>query len=265
LEEIKQQGTAGANNPRCYLMVLIPQQSDPTLYAMRLACEEKAKSEPSRGYLGASIIGDPCARKIWYMYNGFPREPFKAGTLWNFEDGHRTEDLIAKRLRMVKGIELWTHDDNGKQFGFSMFKGRFAGHCDGIIRGLIQAPKRLHLWECKACAVKKFEEFKACKFKYGEKNALENWSITYFVQHQIYMHKFEIDRGYMTVALAGGRDIDSCRTEYRPEIAERYTDRAEAIIEAKSPPPRISEDANFWLCRFCDYQESCHNGLRTVS
>lgn len=238
-------------------MVLIPQQTDPTLDAMRLACEEKSKQEPRRGYLGASSIGDPCARKLWYMYNGFPSEPFKAETLWNFEDGHRTEDLIAARLRMVKSIELFTHDENGKQFGFSMFGGKFAGHYDGVIRGLIQAPKAWHIWENKACSLKKFNEFKACKIKYGEKNALENWNMTYFVQHQIYMHKENIDRGYLTVALAGGRDIDSCRTEYKPEIAERYTDRAEAIINAKSPPPRISEDATFWLCRFCNQQENC--------
>ena len=239
-------------------MVLIPKQSDPTLDAMRLACEENAKQEPRRGYLGASSIGDPCARKLWYGFNDYPAEPFKAETLWNFEDGHRTEDLIASRLRMVKGVELHTHDENGNQFGFSMFGGRFAGHYDGVIRGLIQAPKAWHIWENKACSEKKFKEFQSCKFKHGEKNALENWNMTYFVQHQIYMHKENIDRGYLTVALAGGRDIDSCRTNYQPEIAERYIDRAEAIINATSPPSRISEKPDFWLCRFCNQQENCH-------
>lgn len=239
-------------------MVSIPQKGDPTLDAMKKAIEA-AQSRHKRNYLGASLVGNPCARQIWYEYNGHEKEPFSAETLMNFEDGHRTEDLTAARLRMVPGIELWTHDENGQQYGFSIFEGKFKGHCDGIIRGLVQAPKAVHIWECKASAAKKYGEFQNAKAKWGEKLALKNWNENYFIQAQLYMHFLKIDRHYMTVALAGGRDYESCRTEYEPEKAEWAIDRAAKIINAKEAPPKINEKKDFYLCRWCSFRDTCHD------
>lgn len=240
-------------------MVAIPLQNDPTLEAMKRVCEERAaKVTKERDYLGASLIGEECVRKVWYSYNHYPRQPFSASTLWNFEDGHRIEDIIADRLRLIPGIQLWTHQENGQQYGFSALNGKFRGHVDGVIKGLLQAPKAPHVWENKCSAQKKFDEFKALKVKHGEKNTLKEWNYNYFVQAQLYMHYLQIDRHYMTVALAGGRDIDSCRTEYQGEVAEKYINRADSVLKAKDEPPRLSDKPDFWLCRFCDFKDVCH-------
>lgn len=239
-------------------MPIIPPKPDFTIEAMKKACERKALEQPARSYVGASIIGHPCARFIWYGYKQYPKKPFTAKTLWAFDDGHRTEDLISERLRLIDGIELKTHNENGYQYGFSMYDGQFKGHYDGQIKGILQAPKAWHVWECKCCSEKKFKEFQKTKQKYGEKDTLQTWNVIYWVQAQIYMDKTGYDRHYTTVASAGGRDLDSCRTEYKPEVAERYKDRARAIIETKQPPPRISENQDHWQCRFCDYREVCH-------
>ena len=243
-------------------MAIIPDLRDPTLEAMKRVMEAQ-QDTTRRNYLGASLIGNECARQIYYEYNGYPRLLFEAETLMNFEDGHRTEDLTASRLRLVDGIELWTHDEKGEQFGFSAFEGKFSGHCDGVIRGLRQAPKTLHVWEAKCSAYKKFNEFKNAKQKFGDKLALKNWNTNYFAQAQLYMHYLQIDRHYMTVALAGGRDYDSCRTEYQPDIAQFYIDRADKIINAKEPPPKINDKPDFFLCRFCNFKEICHNAKNT--
>jgi hypothetical protein len=239
-------------------MVAIPQKNDPTIEAMKAKIKAAQHDQKKRDYLGASLIGNPCARQIWYEYNGYPKEPFEAETLMNFEDGHRTEDLTAQRLRLVGGIELWTHDEQGNQFGFSALGGKFKGHCDGVIRGLLQAPKALHVWEAKCSAEKKFNEFKAAKAKWGEKLALKNWNENYFIQAQLYMRFLQIDRHYTTVELAGGRDYDSCRTEYEPEVAAYAIDKAEKIISAKEPPPKINEKKDFYLCRWCAFRDICH-------
>ncbi len=240
-------------------MVSIPQAVyDPTIEAIRRACEIAGNSEKKRDYIGASAIGNPCARQIWYDYKQYPKEPFRAETLWNFEDGHRVEDIIAARLRMVPCIELWTHDVDGKQFERTAFGGKFKAHPDGVLLGLLQAPKTHHIWENKASGQKKFNEFQNCKAKYGEKQALKNWNENYFVQAQILMKLFEMTRHYMTVALAGGREIDSCRTEYQPEIAEKYLDRAGKMLEATVEPPRISEKPDFYICSYCSFKGICH-------
>src|SRR6187402_2841122 len=133
-------------------MVALPNPVDPTIEALKHAVKMMGQKQENRDYLGASLIGTQCSRQIFYTYNHYPKEPFEAETLWNFEDGNRTEDLIAARLRLIPGIELWTHDENGKQYGFSALNGKFRGHVDGVICGLLQAPKKNHIWENKSCA-----------------------------------------------------------------------------------------------------------------
>lgn len=238
-------------------MVKIPQQEDPTLQAMYLAIEARQDKE-QRDYLGASLIGNPCARQIWYQYNGYNKAPFKAETLMNFEDGHRTEELTAERLRMVEGIELQTHNEDGSQFGFSSIGGKFKGHCDGFIRGLKQAPKSWHVWECKSSSQKKWNEFKRLKATYGEKGVLREWNENYYVQAQLYMHYSGLNRHYLTLAYAGGREYDSCRTEYDEAVAAKYINRAERIIEANSEPPKMSKNKDFYICKWCDFSKECH-------
>lgn len=242
-------------------MVAIPQREDPTLEALKAIVERefasKSKDE-KRDYLGASAIGDPCARKIWYQLHGYEGEPFKAHTIWGFEDGHKQEDEMARRLRMIPGIELWTHGPNGKQYGFTMMDGKFKGHADGVIRGLLQAPKALHIWENKASGQKKYDEFTKAKNDFGEKNTLEQWNKGYFIQAQLLMHKFQIDRHYCTVELAGGRDVQSCRTEYQPQVAEAAINKADMILSARQEPARVSEKPDFYLCKWCPFREICH-------
>jgi len=244
-------------------MTKIPQKKDPTLEAMKRVIEGKQHLEQPRNYLGASLIGSECARRIWYTYNKFHCEPFSAQTLMNFEDGHRTEDLTAERLKSVKGITLRTHNTSGKQFGFSVFDGKFKGHYDGLILGLLQAPKTWHVWENKCSGDKKWKEFKRCKEKHGEKETLKNWSYPYYVQAQLYMHYEGMDRHYLTLAYAGGRNYESCRTEYDEAVASKYIERAHKIIEAKNEPPRIREEQDYYICKMCPYRAECH-GIKEV-
>ncbi len=52
-------------------------------------------------------------------------------------------------LKSVPGIELHTQGQDGKQINFKLFGGHFAGSLDGVIRGIPEAPKTWHVWECK--------------------------------------------------------------------------------------------------------------------
>lgn len=238
-------------------MVSIPEQIDLTLDAMRRISAERGNGEPRRGYLGASELGRQCVRAIWYSFTGVKGKPREAKLCWAAEDGHHTEELIAKRLRMIPGVELQSHNEHGEQLGFSVLDGRFQGHCDGVIKGLIQAPKAVHIWENKTKAQKYFDDFQKKKRIYGEKRALKEWNETYYVQAQLYMHFMQINRHYLTVALPGGRDIDSCRTEYKPEVGEAAYDRAQKLLNITVPPPRINDKADFFVCKMCEHADHC--------
>lgn len=236
-------------------MVEIPERGDPTLAAIDKILEDETNGQPKRRYIGASSIGDPCARKLWYRYHTDLPETFDAETIRKFNDGHRCEDVMADLLRRVPGVQLWTHDEKtGEQYGFE--DGPFSGHYDGIVLGLLQAPKAPAIWEHKATDTKKFETLKKLK-AIDEKTALRDWSAVYYAQAVVYMHKAELTRHYLTVSTPGLRDYVSVRTEENPAMAEALIMKAKRIAAAKTPPERIG-GPDYWLCKWCSFYGECH-------
>ncbi|CAN5149289.1 hypothetical protein BH10PLA2_BH10PLA2_19900 [soil metagenome] len=240
-------------------MVALPERFDPTLAAMDAEMERRAAEQPPRSYLGASQIGEACERKLWYSIQpGIARERFNAATLRRFEDGHRSEDVMIKRLRMVSGVELHTVDETGQQFGFSDLAGRFKGHVDGLMRGILQAPETDHVWEAKCVNEKKFAEFQKLKTSVGEKATLSEWDAVYYAQAIVYMHYFDMKRHYLVVMTPGARDHASCRTDANPEMAQALRAKAKRILDATKPPARLSERPEFWKCKMCQFRSVCH-------
>jgi len=241
------------------MVKLIFDDADPTLTEADQRIEMREAERPKRSYLGVSGIGD-CTRKNYYRFHGVQSAPFNAKTLKNFRDGHRTEDLLIDDLRGVEGLTIVDRDpESGKQIEVSDFDGHFQGHLDFEVLGLKQAPKTWHVGEIKCSSQKKFDEFRKIKNKFGEKQTLFNWNMTYFVQAQLYMAYRGRKRHWTVVGSAGGRDWTSCRTDYDREQAEYYMNRAERIIyEPDIIPQRISEAQDFWLCRFCEFNGPCH-------
>lgn len=231
---------------------------DPTLEAVDAALEAK-QSRHARDYLGMSAIGRPCEREIWYGYRWCSVIAFNATTLKRFADGHHGEDLQAARLRMVDGIELHTHTEDGDQFGFYDLGGHLRGHMDGAIRGLLQAPKTWHVWEHKQVDPKKQTALEKAKREHGEKGALKVWDETYHAQAQLYLHFSGMTRHYLTCSTPGGRHTISARTDYDMSTALWLIERAHRVIVADSPPPRLSEDPDYYICRWCDFSKICHD------
>lgn len=235
-------------------MVAIPPRRDPVLDAIDRILEEETNSQPKRTYIGASSIGDNCARKLWYRYHTDMKETFPADTIRKFNDGHRCEDIMAGLLRKVPGIELYTHKEDGSQYGFE--DGPFKGNYDGIIGGLPMSSK-WHIFEHKAVNEKKFEELKKLK-AVNEKTALRNWDRIYFAQAVIYMDYEGLERHYMTVCTPGLRDYTSVRTEADPAFAMALKAKAHRIANAKEPPERIG-GPDYFECRWCFFHGVCHS------
>lgn len=212
----------------------------------------------NRNYLGMSEIGESCWRMLWYRFRNVNTEILTLKSLLAIEDGYKQEDIMADRLRLVPGVELHTIDpETKKQFAFQYFGGHFCGHCDGKIKGILEAPKTEHIWENKAVNEKKFNEFKKIISDVGEKETLEKWDETYYAQSQIYMHSAKLDRHYLTVEAPGGRDYSSCRTEYNGKVALSILAKAETILKSEKPLPRLSENRSFYKCNWCKQKEIC--------
>lgn len=235
-------------------------QNDPTLEAADRALIEAESKKERRQYLGMSQVGDSCKRKTWYSFRWVLRELFDAATIKRFHDGHSSETVQSDRLRMVPGITLETlHPITREQFRYVDHDGHFSGHCDGKITGILQAPKKLHIWEAKSTSEKKLAEFRKIKADLGEKATLKKWNPVYYGQAQLYMHYEGTDRHYLTVSSPGVRDWDSCRTEYDHAAALKLKADAARIIKSDEPLDKISEDKSWFECRYCPYSGICHN------
>lgn len=238
--------------------------SDPTLEAVDKAMEaaSAARGAGFNARVSCGTVGKECSRQLWYLFRWAHKpEGFKAETLRIFEDGHAQEALMAKRLRMVDGIELHTVDPaTGKQIQHFDLDGHMTGKQDGAIVGLLQAPKAWHVWEHKAVNSVKFNKLQKLIGEFGEKAALREWDMEYFTQHQLYMHYMGVDRGYLTCSTPGGRDYIGVRTEYDAEFSLRAIARAKRIIESQHPLEKISQKADFFQCKFCPAQNICHKG-----
>ena len=89
--------------------------------------------KPARDYLGASRVGEPCARKLVYEVTRTPKDDgkeFGGNILRIFDAGHQFEDLCIRWLTSA-GFDVRTRNRSGEQFGFSIAGGRIRGHIDG--------------------------------------------------------------------------------------------------------------------------------------
>jgi hypothetical protein len=218
-----------------------------TLEAIERAVEE-AVDDGLRPHLGASLIGRPCERALWYVFRWARASRFEGRMLRLFARGQREEDAIAALLRAA-GIDVVQADpDTGEQYRFAA--GHFGGSMDGAVHGLPEAPHAWHVLECKTHGAKSFNDLAA---KGVQAAKPEHWA-----QMQCYMHWTGMERALYAAVCKDDDRLHLERIEYDRAEAERLFAKAQRIIAAPEPPPGISEDPAWWQCKLCDYHALCH-------
>jgi hypothetical protein len=205
--------------------------------------------------LGASRIGEPCARKLVYEYARTPKDEgkeFAGAILRIFEAGHQLEDLCIRWLRAA-GFDLRTRNRLGEQFGFTIADGRIRGHIDGVV---VDGPDVGVAWpalfEHKALGQKSWIDV----VKRGVRTARP----VYFAQMQLYMAYMQLPVALFT---ATNRDSLALYHEIVPfdaAEAQALSDKAVAVIraaEAGELLPRIAAASDFFICRSCPYAQRC--------
>lgn len=210
-----------------------------------------------RSYLGGSRLGEECARKLQYEYEGAPGKPIPAKIQMVFAIGHASEDAVAALLRAA-GFVIKTHDSNGCQFGFSTAGGRIKGHVDGVV---IDGPTEFgpfpYLWETKAVGNKYWNAI----VKHGvakERPVYAGQVATY----QAYMDLTDNPALFSIVNRDSGA-IAFERLPFDAKLAQECTDRGVQVLQASEAGDRVPRpypDQDFYKCKFCDYAEVCWNG-----
>lgn len=208
-----------------------------------------------RQYLGASRIGEPCARKLVFELTQTPKDSgaqFDGATLRVFDAGHQFEALSIRWLRRA-GFDLRDRQKNGRQFGFTTAGGRIRGHIDGVIvAGPDVGISWPALWEHKALGSKSWNDV--------VKRGLVVSRPVYFAQAQLYMAYMALEIALVTVLNRDTQRLVHEVVPFDPAAAQALSDRAVDILriaEAGELPPRIASEPAFYLCRMCPYSRRC--------
>lgn len=236
-------------------MVAIPENKETTANKID-AWHKEAQSQLPRAHLGASIIGNECERALWYSFRWVTRVQHEGRLLRLFRRGHDEENYFVADLRRI-GVEvLETNPETGKQWQYSALGGHFGGSCDGLCINVPEAPKTPHIAEFKTHAEKSFNDLK--------KKGVQESKPVHYSQMQVYMHLQGFDRALYLAVNKNNDELYSERIKYDEAAANALFAKAERIVKSINPPAGISADPSFYLCRFCDHQETCH-GEKTAA
>lgn len=230
-------------------MPALPARLHATVPAIYRLHEERAAREPARGYLGGSAIGHECARHLWLSFRFATSGDFDGRMLRLFDTGHREELRLLDELRAI-GLTVWDRQADGTQFGVEACGGHFRGHLDAVVEGLLEAPKTPHLVDVKTIKSKKFDEL----LKAGIK---EMYPI-YYAQGTVYMGLTGLTRAAFFFVCKDDDRIHVERFDFDPVHFAKLMARAERIVFGAEPPPKLSENPDWWQCRMCSHRALCH-------
>ncbi len=235
-------------------MVAIPQVEKTTITEM----DKKVVVSPLRPYLSMSNIGHSCTRAMWMSWRWCSDKVDDARGARILERGKLEEQRIIRDLKGV-GVEVFRVEGNKEIEMFGLpdepqeeligFAGHAAGHPDGRVRGLIEAPKTVHLLEMKTA--------KADNFKKFEKDGLKVAFPAYYDQMIRYMGHMKLERGYFIMTNKDNEERKAERVYFSPERYDQLLERERNVI--MSPYIPIAPFAPTWFeCRYCMHRFSCH-------
>lgn len=217
---------------------------------------ERSK-EPSRDYLGASIIGHECERSLQFDFFHTPKDKgkdFEGKILRVFRRGHMFESAMVEWIRGA-GVKLENHIGPGLQFGFSDFGGLFRGHCDGIMTGgPVEFGPFPRLWENKGLQAKYWRAI--------AKHGLLHEIPTYYSQCQIYMQAFGLTQNpaLFSAVNADTMEIYWEQIVFNQSACNKLYEKARRVLLACRHGellPKLSNNKDFYVCKMCSWVERC--------
>jgi hypothetical protein len=209
-----------------------------------------AATQLVRPYLGASIIGHECLRRV--QFDWWCRPMLTARTREIFDRGHYFEERARQQL-IGAGFKFAPPNAGY----FTAVDNALRGHADGII---IHGPQLLGvyliyplIWEHKALNAKTWRAV--------ERDGLAK-------KHSVYLAQVALYQCYCNVtnpALFTITNADTCEllhfvVPFDAERAQEWSDRAANIIAATRANellPRAYDSSDHWHCRMCPHVERC--------
>lgn len=214
-----------------------------------------------RSHMGISTSGRECARELWYKWRWSTYVKLPAKLLRLFNRGHLEEARFTAML-MSAGFTLWREEAPGKQFRVSYFGGHYGSAIDGVVTGIPELPDENLLAEMKTHNDKSFKklagEFDSAGEVVKPPQGVAIAKPEHYVQMMQYMGYFKLRYGLYCAVNKNTDELYFEIIEYKPKVDEGYRERSHRIIFAKEAPPKLSQNASFWMCKYCDVKRVCH-------
>lgn len=210
-----------------------------------------------RNHLGASNLGEPCWRKLWYSFRWVKEERFDGRMMRLFNVGHSAEPRFVTYLRGI-GFEIKEFDEDSKQFRISGAMGHYGGSLDGMCK----APERYQLSENIILSLSFKTNNTGSGYEKVSKESLQKSKPLHWAQECQYGYKTGIRYCIYMIENKNDSDITFKVIELDWNYGAQLEKKAEQIIAAKEPPPRISENPAVFDCKYCVYTDICHKGAR---
>lgn len=207
---------------------------------------EKYYKQGHREHLGASEMGEPCWRKLYYKWRWVKQERFDGRMQRLFNVGHSAEPRFIEYLKGI-GFEVREFNEDGKQF-------RISGHCGhygGSLDGMCKAPARYKITEDLIW----LNEFKTnntgAGFNSVASDGVAKAKPKHFKQMCQYGYKYNLKYGIYIIENKNDSSITVKIVELDWNLGRQLEDKAGKIIFATEPPARISENPAFKDCQGC--------------
>lgn len=216
---------------------------------------ESKQGKGFRRHLGASVLGRPCARELWYIFRWALRAAFQGRVLRLFSRGDEEEIRLINYMRRA-GIHVIDKDPKtGRQFRIEDHDGHMGGSLDSKLFDTPEFPMIEILGEYKTFNDKQYKKLK--------KEGLIRAKYEHYVQLQIYMHYEELPAALYFAVNKNDDDITILTVEYKQDVATKHIAKAAKIIYSRTPPPRIDNASPGWyICKWCDFKDVCHHGAK---
>lgn len=208
-----------------------------------------------RNHLGASELGEECWRKLWYGFRWVKLQWHDGRMMRLFNVGHSAEPRFVSYLRGI-GFEVKEFDTDGKQFKISGAMGHYGGSLDGLCK----APSRYQLSEDIVLSLSFKTNNTGAGYAKVAEEALSKSKPKHWAQECQYGYKMGIRYCVYMIENKNDSDITFKVIELDWNYGAQLEKKAEQIIFAKEPPPRISENKSFFNCKYCHLAGICHDG-----
>lgn len=212
---------------------------------------ERTAGDWRRDHLGASVVGHPCNRYLWYTFRWAANPKFNGRLLRLFDTGNREEARLVADLLNI-GVKVLDKDpETGRQIRVSVGD-YFGGSLDGMAQGVPQGGDKWHVVE--------FKTHSDTSFKALKKKGVAESKPRHYIQMAIYMHLTGVERALYVARNKNTDELYTERIKADPALAQAQIDRALRVIESRKPPGRISDNPAHWECKWCPFFGVCHQG-----